>query len=128
MHSVRRVPCPLPAILANFCCRRNLRGPSMRWVVGITIGGSSWRRIDVSGPGGKTRKAGRGNVRRLRAARRPLHFRLRSTELVHDVYLRERSIRPRYRSGAASSQAAYASPRTAENLKEAGSLSTPVRG
>ena len=66
----------------------------MRWVVGITIGGSSWRRIDVSGPGGKTRKAGRGNVRRLRAARRPLHFRLRSTELVHDVYLRERSIDP----------------------------------
>ena len=66
----------------------------MRGVVGITIGGSSWRRIDVSGPGGKTRKAGRGNVRRLRAARRPLHFRLRSTELVHDVYLRERSIDP----------------------------------
>ena len=66
----------------------------MRWVVGITIGGSSWRRIDVSGPGGKTRKAGRGNVRRLRAARRPLHFRLRSIKLVHDVHLRERPIDP----------------------------------
>ena len=54
--------------------------------------GSSCRRIDVSLQGGKTRKAGKGNVRRLRAAERPLHFRLRSIELVHDVYLRELSI------------------------------------
>src|SRR3974377_1081286 len=94
MHSVRGVPCPLPAILANFFWRRNLRGPSMRWVVGITIGGSSWGRIDVSGPGGQQRQAGRRNVGRLRAARLPLHFRLRSTELVDDLYLRERSIDP----------------------------------
>jgi hypothetical protein len=56
--------------------------------------GSSCRRIDVSGHGGKTRKAGRGNVRRLRTAGRPLHFRLQSIELVHDVYLRERPIDP----------------------------------
>ena len=77
--------------------------------------GSSCRRIDVSGHGRKTYKADKGeDVRRLRAARRPLRFRLRSVELVHDVYLRERPVDPRYRSGAVTSRAACALPRTAE--------------
>src|SRR6516225_3311920 len=94
MHSVRRVPCLLPAILANFLLATESARAFHEMGRRYHDRGSSWRRIDVSGPGGKTRKAGRGNVRRLRAARRPLHFRLRSTELVHDVYLRERSIDP----------------------------------
>ena len=56
--------------------------------------GRSCRRIGVSGDGGKTCKAGKDDVRRLRAAERPLHFRLRSIKLVHDVHLRERPIDP----------------------------------
>jgi hypothetical protein len=58
-------------------------------------GGSPCRGIDVSGYGGKTCKSDKADdVRRLRAAERPLRFRLRSVELVHDVYLRERPIDP----------------------------------
>jgi len=57
------------------------------------IGGSPCRRIDVFGYSGETCKAGkREDVRRLRTAERPLRLRLRSIELVHDVYLRERPI------------------------------------
>jgi hypothetical protein len=57
------------------------------------IGGSSCRRIDVFNYGGETRTADkRENVRGVCTAERPLRLRLRSTELVHDVYLRERPV------------------------------------
>jgi len=49
--------------------------------------------VDVSGNGGKTCKVVKNeNVRCLRATERPLHFGLRSIQLVHDVHLRQRSI------------------------------------
>ena len=55
--------------------------------------GSPYCRIDVFDHGGKTCQADKGeDVGRLRAAERPLRFRLRSIELVHDVHLRERPI------------------------------------
>src|SRR5215813_9296389 len=58
-------------------------------------GDGSSRCIDLSGYGGKTCKDAKSkNVRRLRAAERPLHFGLRSNQLVHDEYLRERPIDP----------------------------------
>ena len=53
----------------------------MRWVVSITIAAV-------------LAAASVYDVRRLRAAERPLHFRLRSIKLVHDVHLRERPIDP----------------------------------
>ena len=55
--------------------------------------GSPYCRVDVCGHGGKTYQAGKGeDVRRVRPAERPLRLRLRSIELVHDEYLRERPI------------------------------------
>src|SRR6516165_11096979 len=55
--------------------------------------GSPYCRVDVCGHGRKTYQAGKGeDVRRVRPAERPLRFRLRSIELVHDEYLRERPI------------------------------------
>jgi hypothetical protein len=49
--------------------------------------------IGVSGNGGKTFKSGKDEDDwGLRATERPLYFRLRSAQLVHDVHLRERSI------------------------------------
>jgi hypothetical protein len=57
--------------------------------------GSASGGIGISGNGGKTCKGDEGeDVRRLRATERPLHFRLRPVELVHDVHLRQRSIDP----------------------------------
>jgi hypothetical protein len=57
--------------------------------------GSASGGIDISSNGGKTCKGDKGeDVRRLRATERPLHFRLRSVQLVHDVHLRQRSIDP----------------------------------
>src|SRR5215471_18198378 len=77
--------------------------------------GSPCCRIDIFDHGGKTCQADKGEaVGRLRAAERPLRFRLRSIELVHDVHLRERPIDAGYRSGAATSRAASASHRTAK--------------
>jgi hypothetical protein len=53
------------------------------------VSGRSCRRIDISGRGGKTCKPDKAeDVRCLRAAERPLYFRLRSIELVHDEHLR----------------------------------------
>jgi hypothetical protein len=50
---------------------------------------------DVPGNGGKTCPGDKNeNDRRLRATERPLHFRLRSIQLVHDEHLRRRSIDP----------------------------------
>jgi len=55
--------------------------------------GSASGGIDISSNGGKTCKGDKGeDVRRLRATERPLHFGLRSIQLVHDVHLRQRSI------------------------------------
>ena len=52
-------------------------------------------RLYVSGSGRKTRKGDKNkDDRRLRAIKRPLYFRLRSAQLVHDEYLRERPIDP----------------------------------
>jgi hypothetical protein len=51
--------------------------------------GRSCRSIDVSGRGGKTCEPDKTeDVRCLRAAERPLYFRLRSIELVQDEHLR----------------------------------------
>jgi hypothetical protein len=56
-------------------------------------GGGPCRRIDVSGHGGKTCKVAKAeDVRRLRAPERPLYFRLRSIELVHDEHLHKRPV------------------------------------
>jgi hypothetical protein len=57
------------------------------------VRGCAGRGIDVCGSGGKTCEADKDqDDGRLRATERSLHFRLRSAQLVHDVYLRERSI------------------------------------
>jgi hypothetical protein len=52
--------------------------------------------VCVSGSGDKTCKDAKSQDDwRMRATKRPLYFRLRSTQLVHGVYLRERPIDPR---------------------------------
>jgi hypothetical protein len=59
------------------------------------VHGCAGLRINISGTGGKTCKSDEDKYdRRLRATERPLYFRLRSAQLVHDVCLRERSIDP----------------------------------
>ena len=87
--------------------------------------GSPYCRIDVFDHGGKTCQADKGeDVGRLRAAERPLRFRLRSIELVHDVHLRERPIDAG--TVLALLPAERPLPRTA--LLRKGSSSMPVRG
>jgi hypothetical protein len=59
------------------------------------VRGSASGGLDVSGNGGKTCQGDKNeNDRSLRATERPLHFRLRSVQLVHDEHLRQRSIDP----------------------------------
>ena len=87
--------------------------------------GSPYCRVDVCGHGGKTYQAGKGeDVRRVRPAERPLRFRLRSIELVHDEYLRERPIDAG--TVLALLPAERPLPRTA--LLRKGSSLMPVRG
>jgi len=56
------------------------------------VGGRARRSIAVAGSGGKAREGREEDDRCVRPIRGTLYFRLRSIQLVHDVYVHERSI------------------------------------